>query len=496
VSIIATKLKKGFPGVIALDHVDLKIDKGTIHALVGANGAGKSTLIKILSGYYDSYEGNIDIDGKRVRITTPSIAMDLGIEVVHQEVDTVLMPGLSIAENLFIERIASGLAGTVIHWRTLYKQAREIAESVGLTTNIRKHVEDISLHEKQLVVIARALSRNAQYLILDEPTAALSLQEAGRLFEILRSLRTKGLGIIYISHRLGEVKDLADEVSVLRNGQKVAHFSGQMDMSEVVEAMAGQPVNEFFPVIEKRQFGEVLLETHQLQYKDVVNGVNLNVKEREILGITGLVGAGKTELVKLLFGAEKPDSGEIFLKGQKIRFKHPRMAVKHGIFLVPEERRTQGLHIEDTVKENIVLPFLQRFTFASWVLPQRENTYSARVVKKSGILAPSIHTPVENLSGGNQQKVVIGKWIGQAPAIMIFDEPTHGIDIKAKHDVFTMINEIAKNSCVIYVSSEIDEVAHLADRILVMRDGYIVKELTAQEANRQLILEIATGTRE
>jgi len=494
-SIIARKLRKVFPGVIALDNVDLTIEQGTIHALVGANGAGKSTLIKILTGYYDAYEGEIEIEGQPASLTSPAMAMNLGIEVVHQEVDTVLVPGLSIAENLFIERIASGQAGMVIKWRRLYQQAGEIAASVGLTADIRKRVEDISLHEKQLVVIARAISRHARYLILDEPTAALSLRETERLFDILRQLKQKGLGIIYISHRLGEVKDLADEISVLRNGLKVAHFSGQTDLTQVVEAMAGQPVKEMFPAIEKRQFGDIVLEVKQLRYRDVVNDVSFAVRNREILGITGLVGAGKTELIRLLFGAEQPDAGAILFNGQSITLRHPKMAVESGIFLVPEERRTQGLHVENTVVENLVLPFLHQFTVASWVMSQREQRYATELVKKSGIIAPSVHTPVRNLSGGNQQKVVIGKWIGQTPTVMMFDEPTHGIDIKAKYDVFTLISAIAREACVIYASAEIDEVLNLADRILVMRAGRVAAELTAQEANRQLVLEIATGTR-
>lgn len=491
----ASHLRKTFPGVVALDDVSLTLRSGSVHALVGANGAGKSTLIKILTGYYDSYEGSIELDGQAITITSPGQAQSLGIEVVHQEVDTTLVPTLTVGENLYLEQIGSGASGPVLRWSQVHASARQTLARVGLDLDTHRQVEDLSLHEKQLLVIARAVSHNVKYLILDEPTASLSLREVEGLFDLIRSLREAGVGVIYISHRLAEVKALADEVSVLRSGKKVADFSGPIDMTKVVEQMLGEAVNyQFPPRAAAGASGEPVLEACGLT-SDRVRGVDLCVRRGEIVGLTGLVGAGKTELLRLLFGADRPTGGQIILNGKPVSFTRPEIAVQHGVFLVPEERRKQGLLVDSTAAWNITLPFLQLFTYASWMLNRKESAYASDIIARVGLNPPRPDMIVNTLSGGNQQKVVIGKWIGREPTVLLFDEATQGIDIRAKQDVYQLARSTSQKAGVIYASSEIDEVAGLADRILVMRDGRVVAELPGSTADRQTILEYATGTR-
>jgi simple sugar transport system ATP-binding protein len=493
----ATHLRKTFPGVVALDDVSLELLGGTVHALVGANGAGKSTLIKILTGYYDSYEGLIEMDGRPVSIHSPAQAKASGIEVVHQEVDTTLVPSLSVGENLFLEKIANGESGALIRWHQVNAEAQQALAEVGLNLDVSGLVEDLSLQEKQLLVIARAISHNVRYLIFDEPTASLSLREVEKLFEIIRGLKAAGVGVIYISHRLAEVKTLADEVSVLRQGRLVANLKGDIDLSKVVEHMLGEAASYQFPPrasADAQSDEPPALEARGLN-SAAVHDINLTLHRGEILGITGLVGAGKTELLRLLFGADKPGSGEICVNGEAVKLSRPEQAVNHGIFLVPEERRKHGLMVDSTAGWNITLPFLKAFSAFSWMLPRKESNYTAEIVRRVGMVPPDPEMVVNTLSGGNQQKVVIGKWIGRRPTALLFDEATQGIDIRAKHDVYELARQISRDAGVIFSSSEIDEVLGLADRVVVMRDGRVVCELTGATADRQLALEYATGTR-
>ncbi len=492
----AVGLRKTFPGVVALDDVNMEVQGGTIHALVGANGAGKSTLIKILTGYYPEYEGIISIDEQPVNIIKPSDAISLGIEVVHQEVDTVLIPYLSVAENLLIERLAVNDKQTFLNWPALYKEAEVIAQKVGFKVNVRKRVEDLALHEKQLLVIARAVSHNARYLILDEPTASLSVPEVEQLFAVIKDLNQQGVGIIYISHRLGEVSAIANEISVLRNGKKVAQLKEEaIDMSRIVEAMLGMLIEEEYPPKRKKQRGEALLELKNLSRKGYVNNISLTIFKGEVLGITGLVGAGKTELLRLIFGADTLDGGQILIQGQEKRINSPVQAVKEGIFMIPEERRTHGILVENTIRENITLPFLNLFSLLSLVIKKRETKHTLKIIEKIGLTPPKPEMLVKNLSGGNQQKVVIGKWFGREPLVMIFDEATFGIDVRAKQDVYQLTHDLSQNAGVIYASSDIDEIIGVSDRVLVMRDGEIVAELSGDNATRHEVLEYATGAR-
>lgn len=490
-------LTKTFPGVVALKGVNFEVKSGYIHTLVGANGAGKSTLIKILTGYYDTYGGRIEIDGTPVRISCPNDAFSHGIEAVYQEVDTTLVPYLSVAENLLIEELASGATGAFLHKSRLFKKAQHVIETLGLSgkVNVWQRIETLPLHYKQLLVIARAVARKASFLILDEPTSSLDLNDVERLFNILKHLKKQGIGIIYISHRLDEVKEIADEVTVLKDGQKAAYFNKNFSLPQIVEAMLGRAQQGMFPPREKKEREGVVLETRHLTQYGHVYDVNFRVYKGEVLGITGLTGAGKSELLQLLFGARKPDTGEILIDGHTVRLSHPGIAVKHGVYLVPEERRRQGLHLENTVRENITLPFLRMFCAWSFIRKRLERAHAQQAIEQIELVPPDPEKKVKYLSGGNQQKVVVGKWFGGKARVIMFDEATQGIDVGAKREIYHLVYRWARDAGVIFVSSDIDEVLGIADRVLVMNNGRVVAEFLASEANRQIVLEYATGAR-
>ncbi len=490
----ATGLRKTFPGVVALDHVDLELQGGRIHALVGANGAGKSTLIKILTGYYPSYEGQIEINGQVVSIHKPMDAFHYGIEVVHQEVDTTLVPYLTVAENLLIEKLATSEAGLFVRKNELHRQAQQILNAIQLEVDVRKQVADLSLPQKQLLVIARAVSRNASFLILDEPTASLSLRDSERLFEILRELKQKGVAFLYVSHRLAEIQEIADEVTILRAGRQVAHFDrSEFDLSKVVEAMLGAPAGEMFPPRQPSAEPELVMEVRQVSQGSRLKDLSFQVFRGEVLGITGLTGAGKTELLQILSGSSKPDHGEIYLKGKKVRFRLPKDAIRQGIYLIPEDRRNLGLLIENPIRTNITLPFTHDFSRLGFIQSNKERQRVLQVIERLKLVPPNPEMPAKNLSGGNQQKVVIGKWLLRQPEVILFDEATQGIDVGAKREVYAIARELAQNAGVIFSSSDVDEVLGLADRVLVMRDGQIVGEFAADQIDRQQVMQLATG---
>lgn len=492
----AVEVSKRFDGVVALDGVSFEVQAGQIHALVGANGAGKSTLIKILTGYYDTYGGQVELDGRPVALYRPSDAIRAGIEVVHQEVDTALVPTLSVAENVLIEHLAERGSGLWVDWRHLYQESQRALHRVGLDVHPARAVETLSLHEKQLLLIARAVRRKARFLILDEPTASLSLREAQMLFGLLRDLAQSGVGIVYISHRLAEVRELADAVTVLRAGRVAGRFAAHAPTEQIIEAMLGSTAGDLYPERPAREPGEVVLEGRGLTRKGSVNDVSFVARRGEVLGITGLVGAGKTELLRLLFGADPLDSGMLYLNGRLLRLRQPKDAVRAGIYLVPEERRRQGLLIESTVRENATLPFLHKHVRLGWLSRRKELETTAHITRLVGLTPPLPDLPVKNLSGGNQQKVVIGRWFSGDPQVVLFDEATQGIDVRAKRDVFDLVHQWSRRAAVIYASSDIDEVMALADRVLVMRDGRVVAEVDPRQVSRETVLALATGVRD
>jgi simple sugar transport system ATP-binding protein len=386
----------------------------------------------------------------------------------------------------------------VIDWAALHRQAEAALAQVGLTLAVRRRVEDLVLHEKQMLVIARAVSQQVKYLIFDEPTTSLSLPEVERLFNIIRTLKAQGVGILYISHRLMEVAALADDITVLRNGRKITQFPvGEFDIARVSEAMLGSAVEDIFPPKATSAPGEIVLKAEGLTREGKLDAVSLTARQGEILGIAGLVGAGKTELLRALFGADPLDAGQITIDGKPATLRTPEQAVRHGVYLVPEERRSQGVLLEDNMRRNISLPFLSQFSrLFGWIDQQYERRHTVSLIARLGISPANPDVEVQNLSGGNQQKVVIGKWLTGEPRVVMFDEATQGIDVKAKQDVYAIARELTNRAAVIYASSDIDEMIGIADRIIVMHDGQAAAEFTSDAFDRTIILQYATGARE
>ncbi|AIM17112.1 MULTISPECIES: sugar ABC transporter ATP-binding protein [Neobacillus] len=487
-----------FSGVKALNGVHFSMESGTIHALIGANGAGKSTLMKVLSGAYDHYSGEIRLGGQTVMIRTPKQAQDAGIQMVYQEVDTALIPYLTVAENIMLlDTIHNMGKKQWIKWGEIHERATEILRSMNINLSTKKLVSELTLAEKQMVLIARAISNQCKFLILDEPTAPLSHMETKELFRIVRDLKEKGVGIIFISHRLPEIFEICDEITIMRNGELVVKEKvPDTTPNQVVEHMLGQKLEEQFPARETVA-GNTVLEVKGLSDSNKLKDLHIYVRAGEVVGIAGLVGAGKTELCKALFGAEKWSAGEVLLKGNKLKIKNPFDAVKKGIALVPEERRKEGILVNESVATNLTAAHLNEFTKGYGFLDRRkEKAVAKKWIHSLGIKTPSEETKVQNLSGGNQQKVAIGKWLVADADLYIFDEPTKGVDVGAKRDIFELIAQLARSGkAVLYASSELSEIMGITDRVYVLYDGKSVKELETKNTNEEELLYYSTGGR-
>lgn len=501
VTLRAVNLGKSFPGVRALDGVDLEIKSGEVHALVGANGAGKSTFAKILAGAYESYDGEVRMNERPISLHSPASALQAGICPVHQEVDTVLVPHLSVAENLFLFEQASPKGRTWVNWGEVNRRANDLLERTGIKVSFdaTTRVSELSLAEKQLLVIIRAVLFGSKFIIFDEPTAALGLHEAGFLFETIRSLRARGMGILYISHRMPEVFDIADKITVFRDGRKVTTVKTKdVTVQEVVGFMLGKSVDQQYQK-EPGSIGEEILSVRRLHKANKVDCVSFGLRRGEILGITGLVGAGKTELARVLFGADVRDSGEVWLEGRQIDVHSPRDAVRNGIFLIPEERRQQGLLVGENVGFNLSLPSVDAFSGVFGFMRKRaEAKRVLDTIRRLHIVCSGPGQLVANLSGGNQQKASIGKWVLRSwvrkGKVFIFDDPTKGVDIGAKAEIYRLMEELAGEGYgVIFMSPDIDEIIGISDRILVMYHHRIVAELSRDSATPEQILRFATG---
>ncbi len=487
-----------FPGVKALDDVSLSFKSGEIHALVGANGAGKSTLFKIISGIYPHYSGRIFLDDKEVEAKTPHEMIGEGIYCIYQEVDTSLVPDLTVAENLVMYDIVNTDRFKTFTWKAIYQRAREILKESGFEEelpNLREQVSSISVAQRQILVIARAIASHALFILFDEPTSSLSSEDVEKLKKIIKGLKEKGIGIVFVSHRLEEVFDISDKITVLRDGKYIGTKEIEnTSQEEIVSMMLGRTLKEQFPVVPHKIEDKIVIKTKGLSYKNIVKDVSFNLKKGEILGIYGLVGAGKTELLHLLYGALKPDRGEIFLEGKKKQFNIPKDAVDRGIFLVPEERRKQGLFLEKSIAFNISITNLDKISKGVFVNAKKEKAFAKKIKEELKIVASSIDQFVDFLSGGNQQKVVVGKWIQKKGQIFFFDEPTKGIDVGAKSEMYRIISELAKEgNSIIFVTPEIPEVMGLCDRALVMFDGKIVAEVEKDKMDPEKLLAYATG---
>lgn len=493
-------ITKEFPGVKALDNVSFKVKKGEIHALCGENGAGKSTLMKVLSGLYPygTYTGDISIYNEKQRFRNIRDAEKAGIAIIYQEL--ALVPKMTIAENIFlgVEPMKNG----IIDWDRLYREASYWLEQVGLKVEPTATVEHLGVGQQQLVEIAKALSKKAEIFILDEPTAALTDDEVKRLLSILNRLRKEGVSCIYISHKLNEVFQIADTITVLRDGKSIS-TTRTSDTNEdlVISHMVGRELAEQFPTA-SHTVSEDVLEVKDLtvydpedENKELVKGISFTARKGEILGIAGLMGAGRTEVAMALFGAHPGKwKGSITLDGKKIIIRNPHDAITNGLALVSEDRKRFGLILDMDVKENITLASLE---YAS----KRHMLNENEIVKKSQsyvddlrIKTPSLETKVNHLSGGNQQKVVLGKWLMTKPKVLILDEPTRGIDVGAKYEIYRIMHQLVDQGVVVMmISSELPEILGMSDRILVMHGGRIVKELTKKEANQENIMMAATG---
>jgi rhamnose transport system ATP-binding protein len=486
------QISKSFPGVQALANVDFDLFPGEIHALVGENGAGKSTLIKIVAGVYRPNSGTVLFNMQRAHILTPRQALEMGISVIYQE--SSLYNELSVAENVFMGHHPKKGFLRNVDWDALFQRAQEVFARLGVEMDVQAKVGGLSTANRQRVEMAKALSQDAKILVMDEPTAALAQQDVEALFRTVRILREHGVGIIYISHRLEEVFELADRVTVLRDGRRVdTKPVSDVSPGQLVSMMVGRTLDTLFP---KRTatIGKTVLRVEHLSYDGLTEDVTFEVRHGEIVGLAGLVGAGRSELAQVLFGIYPAQSGVIYLNEQKVRVKSPRQAMAFGLAYVPEDRQRQGLILPMTVRENITLAYLDHLTRIGFPSSREENRISADSVGRLQIRTPSLSQRVMNLSGGNQQKVVVSKWLVSQPKILILDEPTRGIDVGAKAEIHALMTQLAQQGLgILMISSELPEILGMSDRILVMRKGTIAGEYSRAEATQERIISTAMG---
>lgn len=483
-----SNVSKRFPGVVALNNVSLNVKRGEILALVGENGAGKSTLIKILAGVYSKDAGAITFDGQRVEICSPDHSQQLGISLIFQELN--LFPNLSVAENIFIGR--EKRQGGFMDYTQTKKQAWSLMQRVGLNCDPETLVSNLPVSQRQMVEVAKALSLQAKLIIMDEPTSSLTERETRLLFRIIRNLKAAGVSVIFISHRLNEIFEVADRVHVLRDGVNAGEIE-RTDLTEekMIRLMVGRELKNIYPKVDAT-IGEEVLKVKNLTAPGLLKKVSFQLKKGEILGVAGLVGAGRTELMRAIFGLDPFSSGEIHINGRRVRINSPEEAIKEGIAFVTEDRRLQGLIMGMSVRENgslVALKQLHRWGFLKF---RAENSLVKEYLQKLRIKTPSMETKVATLSGGNQQKVVLAKWLAIHPQILILDEPTRGIDVGAKAEIHRIISDLAGQGVgIIMISSELPEVLGMSDRILVMHEGRITGTLNREEATQEKIMALA-----
>ncbi len=486
------RVTKRFPGVTALSNVSLTLGTGEVLALIGENGAGKSTLMKILAGVQEPDEGELLVDGRAERVDSVQTAQRLGIALIHQELN--LSDNLDVGANIFLGR--EPLKHGLIDRQKIREDSAELLKRVGLNVSPDTLVNRLPIGQQQLVEIARALSINARVLIMDEPTSSLSTHETERLFEVVKDLRRKGVSVIYISHRLGEVKELADRVTVFRDGQNAGDLSlDEITHDRMVQLMVGRDISQFY-ARKPHNAGDVVLQVEGLRtpaHPD--HTLEFSVRSGEIVGVAGLVGAGRTEMLNVLFGVDPAVAGTIRVGGQLCQMSSPRDAIAAGLALVPEDRKQQGLVLEMAVRTNIGLAGLKRHQKSGGFLNDaQEGRDSAAMIKKLRIKTPNERQVVQYLSGGNQQKVVLGKWLSMQPKVLLLDEPTRGIDIGAKQEIYLLMEELAEQGvAILFVSSEMEEILGMSDRTFVMHEGRITGELQRDELSEEAVMQLATG---
>ncbi|MDX1995908.1 MAG: sugar ABC transporter ATP-binding protein [bacterium] len=482
-------ISKRFPGVQALKDVQFDVRPGEVHALLGENGAGKSTLIKIISGVHKPDEGTLMLDGSPAAFSSPREAQQRGIATIYQELS--LYPELTVAENIFIGHAPRRKVGPfdVLDWRAMNTRAGETLASLNIhDLDVRSKIGTLSVGKRQRVEIAKALSQNARILIMDEPTAALTEADVERLFEIVRLLRMRGVGVVYISHRLNEVFELADRVTVLRDGQYVATRQVK-DVTErdLIGMMVGRTIDELFPKLPSTP-GEVVLEVKNLSRPPITRDISFQVRAGEIVGLAGLVGSGRSELAQVIFGIAPAHAGEIRLNGRAVKIKSPADAINLGIAYVPEDRGTQGLVRQMVIRENVSLAMLREMSRMTFIKNRAEGQAARRAIEQLSIRAYGPEMVVNKLSGGNQQKVVVSKWLARQPKLLIMDEPTRGVDVGAKAEIHRLISELAtRGMAILMISSELPEILGMSDRVLVMREGRIAAEFPREQCTQETI---------
>lgn len=487
-------ISKAFPGVQALDNVSIDINKGEIHALLGENGAGKSTLIKLLTGVHHWDSGTVTYDGKELTSITPSQAIrEYGIVPIYQELN--LIPELDVAENIFLGReVLANERFRIIDRKEIVRRTTEILETLGQNISPTALVGTLGVGKQQMVEVAKALSIEARLLILDEPTASLGEDETEDLFRVMRQLKDQGVTIIFISHKLDEVLEISDRFTVLRDGKKIVTTEAEgASKEDIISYMVGRKLGDQYPKMATTQ-GDVALEVRGLSTASLLSDISFSAYRGQVLGVAGLVGAGRTELARAIIGADPRSSGRIFVNGAEVQINSPKDALKHGIALLTEDRKGQGLFLGNTVLFNATVANLKRYVRRILIDVNRQKDAAAEVVRQLGIKTPGLNTMTLQLSGGNQQKVVIGKWLNTDADIFIFDEPTRGIDVGAKVEVYNIINQlIADGAAVIMISSELPEILGMSDRIIVISEGRLTAEFSREEATQEKIMAAATG---
>lgn len=486
-------INKQFPGVIALKDAWLNVDKGEVHILVGENGAGKSTLIKILTGAYQKDGGSVEFDGQRLENPTPREAQDAGISIIYQEFNSI--PQLSVAENVFLGREELFMDfPRKINWKKLFNRTTEMLDELGIQINVRAKLKSLSVAQQQMVEIAKALSLNSKLIIMDEPTAALSENEIKTLFDNIRKIRDKGVSVIYISHRLEEFSQIGDRVTVMRDGETIKTLRiSETNTDELIRLMVGREIVEMYPKV-KVEPGKEVLRVEHLNRKGVLKDISFTLSKGEVLGIGGLMGAGRTELARAIFGADSIDSGKLYIEGKEISIRSPRAAINAGIGFITEDRKTQGLVLKMSIGENMTMPSLDNFVHFTHIDMKAEREAVNASISKLKIKTPSSKKKAMDLSGGNQQKVIIAKWLMTKSKIFIFDEPTRGIDVGAKYEVYNLMNQlVAEGAGIILISSDLPELLGMSDRLVVLCRGEMVAEVSIEEVTQEKVLYYATG---
>lgn len=485
------KISKRYPGVLAVDNASFNLKAGEVHALVGENGAGKSTMMKILSGIATPDSGEILLDGKKIKLNGPRTAQDLGISIIHQELN--LMPHLTIAQNIYIGREPRKF-NFLLNDKELTIKVQKLLAELHLDLDPNRKVEGLSVAQQQMVEIVKALSFDSKVLIMDEPTAALTLNEIDELFRIIKGLRAKGVGIVHISHRLEELKQISDRITVMRDGKYVDTLKTQdATIDKIISLMVGRTIFQDAPNIAQKSGQPIVLEVKNLNNGRFVRNVSFKLYKGEILGFAGLVGAGRTEVLRTIFGADKLISGQILVHGKEVKINRPQDAVKYGLGYLSEDRKLLALALSLDIEANTVLGVFKRFARFGLTNSKKIRLAAERQVKNLSIRTPSTKQLVSNLSGGNQQKVAVGKWLTADSEIIIFDEPTRGIDVGAKSEIYKLMNDlIDQGKSIVMISSELPEILRMSHRIIVMCEGKVTGELLNKEASQESIMALAT----